>query len=206
MQMRMSQCLALSLQSPCPRRRYGAIAVDPTHNVVISEGWNGSPRSAPGSFCAGDVCEREGVPSGTRYELGCIHAEANVISNAARVGRSLHGSYLFVTGVPCLGCARLIYQAGIARVFTVAGGFAGASGAEFLARLGVPVDHVELPPDPLLELQTSLAKRAKDELDASEKLPDGCQKWHHEDVARFAIGVAGYLSTIITQWKDPGGR
>ena len=207
MQMRMSQCLALALQSPCPRRSYGAIAVDPNHNVVISEGWNGSPRSAPGAFCAGDVCEREGVPSGTRYELGCIHAEANVVSNAARIGRSLHGCYLFVTGVPCMGCARLLYQAGVARVITIQGGFAGASGAEFLQRLGVVVETIEMPDDPLLALQHSLAKRAAEEIEKSEKYPtEHHQRWHHEDMARTLTGVAGYISTLVVQWKDPGGR
>lgn len=196
---RLEQCLALAKRSPCPRRRYGALAIDPVHNVVISEGWNGGPRGGS-ALCGGVFCARDGlkveelrvlrfswpqtqvvvqgvgdkqlvleafgreserddddlkretceryppIPSGTRYEIGCHHAEANVVCNAARVGRSLFGAWLFVTGMPCLGCAKLIHHAGVAVVVTVRGGYAGENGSGYLRKHGVEVHEVD-PPD-----------------------------------------------------------
>ena len=40
------------------------------------------------------------------------HAERNCIYNAARVGTPLDGCIFYVTGIPCLDCARAIYQIG----------------------------------------------------------------------------------------------
>ena len=41
---RIEQCLALSKASNCPRRKFGALLVDPERNVVLMDGYNGGPR------------------------------------------------------------------------------------------------------------------------------------------------------------------
>lgn len=46
-----------------------------------------------------------------------IHAEADIVAQAARRGTALTGSDLFVTTFPCSNCARLLVRAGIRRVF-----------------------------------------------------------------------------------------
>lgn len=46
-----------------------------------------------------------------------IHAEAAVIAQAARDGKSLKGVDLYATTFPCPNCARLIGTAGVKRVF-----------------------------------------------------------------------------------------
>ncbi len=148
---RVEQCLLLAQASNCPRRRFGALLVDPTRNVVLMDGYNGGPRGG-GALCGGDECLRDtlGVTSGTRMEVGCHHAEMNVICNAAANGVPTRGAWLIVTGEPCLLCAKLIHHAGIARVLVVHGGYAGANGCDYLECHGVDVLRVEGPRDPRL--------------------------------------------------------
>jgi dCMP deaminase len=60
-QMRVEQCLALSKVSNCPRRKFGAMLLDPERNVVLMDGYNGGPRGGKGSLCAGWYCKRDGL-------------------------------------------------------------------------------------------------------------------------------------------------
>lgn len=148
---RIEQCLTLAKASNCVRRTFGALLVDPTRNVVLMDGYNGGPRGG-GELCGGDVCLRdaEHVASGTRMEIGCHHAEMNVICNAAANGVPTRGAWLLVTGEPCLLCAKLIHHAGIERVMVVEGGYMGANGCTYLRDHGVEVVQVEGPRDPRL--------------------------------------------------------
>ena len=88
------------------------------------------------------------VPSGTRMEIGCHHAEMNVICNAAANGVTTRDAWLLVTGEPCILCAKLIHHAGIGRVLVVRGGYMGANGCTYLTDHGVEVQQVEGPQDP----------------------------------------------------------
>ncbi|MCB9653334.1 MAG: cytidine deaminase [Deltaproteobacteria bacterium] len=146
---RIEQCLALAKASNCPRRKFGALLIDPARNVILMDGYNGGPRGG-GALCGGEVCLRDelAVPSGTRMEIGCHHAEMNVICNAAANGVSTRGAWLIVTGEPCVLCAKLIHHAGISRVLVVEGGYSGENGLAYLGQHGVEIQRVEGPPDP----------------------------------------------------------
>ena len=146
---RIEQALTLARCSPCPRRRFGAIALNPSRNTILADGWNGAPRGG-GRLCGGAVCLRDelAIPSGQRVEVGCHHAEMNVICNAAAQGVSLTGAWLIVTGEPCTMCAKLIHHAGIVCVVVVAGGYAGDNGESYLMAHGVEVLHRPGPRDP----------------------------------------------------------
>ena len=148
---RIEQCLALAKASNCPRRKFGALLLDPTRTVVLMDGYNGGPRGG-GELCGGDVCLRDslGVQSGTRMEIGCHHAEMNVICNAAASGVATRRAWIIVTGEPCILCAKLIHHAGIARVIVVAGGYAGENGVGYLQAHGIEVETTEGPRDPRL--------------------------------------------------------
>jgi dCMP deaminase len=139
----------LAKASSCPRRTFGALLLDPERNVVLMDGYNGGPRGG-GALCGGDVCERDalGSPSGQRTEIGCHHAEMNVVCNAAAGGVATRGAWLIVTGEPCLMCAKLLHHAGIVRVLVVRGGYAGANGVAYLRAHGVEVEAVDGPTDP----------------------------------------------------------
>ncbi len=146
---RIEQCLALAKASNCPRRQFGALLVDPTRNVVLMDGYNGGPRGG-GRLCGGEICLRDSgeVVSGTRIEIGCHHAEMNLICNAAANGVACREAWLIVTGEPCIMCAKLIHHAGIQRVLVVDGGYVGANGVEYLDAHGVEVVAVAGPRDP----------------------------------------------------------
>ena len=116
----------VSERSTCLRRCYGAIIVK--NDVIISTGYNGSPRGRANCSDIG-TCTRErlNIPRGERYELcRSVHSEANAIISASR--ENMLGSSLYMcctdpaTGdvVPgmnsCTMCKKLILNAGIAEV------------------------------------------------------------------------------------------
>ena len=146
---RIAQCLALAEASNCPRRKFGALLLDPERNVILMDGYNGGPRGG-GRLCGGESCLRDTqeVQSGTRMEIGCHHAEMNVVCNAAASGVATKGAWLIVTGEPCMMCSKMIHHAGIRRVLVVEGGYLGANGVDYLRAHGVEVEAVEGPKDP----------------------------------------------------------
>lgn len=150
---RIEQCLALAKASNCPRRKFGALLLDPERNVVLMDGYNGGPRGG-GDLCGGSVCLRDTqeVQSGTRVEIGCHHAEMNVICNAAANGVATKRGWLIVTGEPCIMCAKLIHHAGIERVVVVDGGYGGANGVTYLESHGVAIQKMAGPKDPRANL------------------------------------------------------
>lgn len=123
-----SYCLEIancvSKRSTCLRRKYGAVIVK--DNIIISTGYNGSPKGEANCIDTG-LCERERlkVPKGERYELCvAVHAEQNAIINADPVrmkdakiyivGHNADGT--LASGKPCLLCNRMIKNAGISEV------------------------------------------------------------------------------------------
>ena len=105
-----------STRATCRRAQHGAILVQ--DRAIISTGYNGAPRSIT-SCDERPVCFRAeaGIAPGEKYELcHAVHAEQNAIALAAKNGHRTAGSTLYVTGLPCLICARIIINAGITRV------------------------------------------------------------------------------------------
>lgn len=146
---RIQQTVALALASNCPRAKFGALLLDPDRNVVLMDGYNGGPRGG-GPLCGGDTCTRNdlAIESGTHIEIGCVHAEMNVICNAAANGVATRGAWMIVNGEPCLMCSKLIHHSGIVKVIVVDGGYAGANGVSYLREHGVVVQFEPGPRDP----------------------------------------------------------
>ena len=71
-----------------------------------------------------------------------LHAESNAISKLARSNNSGLNADLFVTHMPCLNCAKLIYQSGIRRVYFGAN-YRDDAGIKFLESSGVVVTKYE---------------------------------------------------------------
>ena len=105
----------VSERASCLRRSVGAVLVN--NKQILSTGYNGAPCGI--SHCEEVGCLREElkVPSGERHEI-CrgLHAEQNVILQAARHGVSVRGSILYITNAPCSICAKMIINAGITEI------------------------------------------------------------------------------------------
>ena len=132
--------------STATRAKVGAIIVK--DNRIISIGYNGMP-SGWDNNCEtyiGSFPEKDGMPAHaslykTKPEV--LHAETNAIAKVARSSESCEGAALFCTHLPCMGCAKLIYQSGITTVYyKVEYQSAVGTGKDFLIKSGVEVINV----------------------------------------------------------------
>ncbi|MCP1101463.1 dCMP deaminase [Aequitasia blattaphilus] len=116
---------SFAYRSTCLKRKYGAVIVK--DDVVISTGYNGSPRGFENCCDTGSCVRMEkNMHQGEGYGMcKAIHAEANALLNCSR-SQTL-GATLYLAGIdpengkvhkakPCPICARSIIQAGIQEV------------------------------------------------------------------------------------------
>ncbi len=103
-------------RATCVRRRVGAVLVKGKR--ILCSGYNGAPAQV--SHCQDTGCLRVklSVPSGEKHEL-CrgVHAEQNVIIQAAYYGIQVKDASLYCTTQPCSICAKMIINAGIKKVY-----------------------------------------------------------------------------------------
>ena len=101
--------------STAVRAKVGCLIVK--DNRVISIGYNGMP-SGWSNVCERTISEPY-QPDTERLETKreVLHAETTAIAKLARSSESGEGAYVFTTHAPCIDCAKLIYQSGIAKVY-----------------------------------------------------------------------------------------
>ncbi|MBW1858878.1 MAG: cytidine/deoxycytidylate deaminase family protein [Deltaproteobacteria bacterium] len=128
-------------RSTCLRRQVGAIAV--TDKRILATGYNGAPSGLAHCLEVGCLREELGVPSGERHEL-CrgLHAEQNVIIQAAYHGVSIKGATLYCTNLPCSICSKMLINAGIGDV-VYQEGYADSMTEEMLQAAGVTLIRVD---------------------------------------------------------------
>jgi dCMP deaminase len=120
------------------RLHVGAIIVK--DDRIISIGYNGMPAGWDND-CEYWV-EDGDLGSGWKTKPEVLHAETNAIAKLARSGEHGLDSDLFVTHAPCMDCAKLIYQAGIRRVFFRTA-YRDSAGVDFLKASKVGVEQLE---------------------------------------------------------------
>lgn len=102
----------VATRSTCPRAHVGCVLV--RDNRIVMTGYNGS---LPGEPHCDDVgCDIQVMSTWTDAREHCkrtIHAEANAIFGAARMGVAVAGCFAYVTKEPCLDCYRALGSAGI---------------------------------------------------------------------------------------------
>jgi dCMP deaminase len=100
-------------RSNCVRRQHGAVIV--RRRRICSTGYNGPPSGH--AHCDAGACPRarsEAVSGWGHDNCIAIHAEANAILYSSPEERD--GATVYITGVPCFGCAKLIANSGISEV------------------------------------------------------------------------------------------
>ena len=142
------------------RRKVGCVIVK--DHQVISFGYNGTPHgfdneceetdtryyenpdlavdlADQGYECNNGVCHKHGAI--TKPEV--LHAESNAIMKVAKSTMSCDGAELYTTTCPCFGCAKLIIQAGISKVYYTET-YRDMGGVELLGKAGIIVEQITL--------------------------------------------------------------
>ncbi len=104
--LRRAYCIAEN--SPDAERKVGSVLISKSTGSVISEGYNGFIRGANDSALPKTRPEK--------YDF-IIHAEENLICNAARNGIRTDNCFIVQTLSPCVNCARRLFQSGIDTVY-----------------------------------------------------------------------------------------
>jgi len=122
---------AVASRATCSRKSVGAVLVK--DKLILATGYNGAPAGlrhcdhADGKDLLNGHCARS------------AHAEQNAIVQAARHGISIDGATLYCTNNPCLGCAKLLINAGIKRI-VYEEPYADPDAVGLLAEAGVTVE------------------------------------------------------------------
>ncbi|MFC2018227.1 cytidine/deoxycytidylate deaminase family protein [Chloroflexota bacterium] len=131
-------------RSTCRRHHVGAVAVRNKH--ILATGYNGAAAGLRDCLELGCLRNDMDVPSGTRHEIcRAIHAEQNVIIQAALHGVSLEGATIYVTHSPCILCAKMLTNAKIKR-FVTFGKYADDAFKELFNEAGIEFEFHKKPP------------------------------------------------------------
>jgi dCMP deaminase len=137
-------------RSTCRRHHVGAVAVRDKH--ILTTGYNGAPSGLRDCLELGCLRDELNIESGTRHEI-CrgIHAEQNVIIQAALHGVDLTGATIYVTHSPCVLCAKMLVNAKIKR-FVTFGNYADESFRSLFKEAGIEFELHEKPPSEITYL------------------------------------------------------
>ncbi len=132
----------VSKRSTCMRRTVGAVLVK--DKKILATGYNGAPSGTRHCTDSGCLRDKLKIPSGQRHEL-CrgLHAEQNVLLQAALHGTSTRGGILYCTNQPCMICAKMIINAGI-REIVIADGYPDAMARGFFKEAKIKVRNITL--------------------------------------------------------------
>ncbi|MBM3244847.1 MAG: cytidine deaminase [Candidatus Omnitrophica bacterium] len=127
----------VSRRSTCLRRRVGAVLVK--GKKILATGYNGAPSGLKHCVDVGCIREKLRIPSGQRHEL-CrgLHAEQNVILQAALYGVSTEASTLYLTNQPCSICAKMLINAGI-REIVISDGYPDEMALRFMREAKIKI-------------------------------------------------------------------
>lgn len=130
----------VSRRATCLRRSVGAVLVK--DKKILATGYNGAPSGITHCETIGCLRERLKIPSGQRHEL-CrgLHAEQNVLLQAALYGVGTKESTLYITNQPCLICAKMIINAGINEIVFI-GDYPDKMARDFLKEAGIKIRRV----------------------------------------------------------------
>ena len=112
----MSIARLVARRSTCLRRNVGAVLVKDRR--ILATGYNGAPSGLRHCLEIGCLRTELNIPSGQKHEL-CrgLHAEQNVLIQAAYHGISVAGAILYCTNLPCVICTKMLINAGIRSIY-----------------------------------------------------------------------------------------
>jgi len=142
--------MVVAERSTCLRHHVGAVAVRDKH--ILATGYNGAASGLKDCLELGCLRDKMNIESGTRHEIcRAIHAEQNVIIQAALHGTNLAGATIYVTHSPCILCAKMLVNARIKRYVTF-GSYADDSFKDLFQEAGIKFEMHEKPPSEITYL------------------------------------------------------
>ncbi|MDP6647049.1 MAG: cytidine/deoxycytidylate deaminase family protein [Dehalococcoidales bacterium] len=137
-------------RATCRRHSVGAVAVKNKH--ILTTGYNGAPAGTKDCLELGCLRDALSIPSGERHEI-CrgVHAEQNVIIQAALHGVSLEACTIYCTHTPCVLCAKMLVNARIKR-FVSFGKYNDESFLSLFRETGIEIDIKKRPPSQITYL------------------------------------------------------
>lgn len=131
----------VSKRATCLRRRVGAVLVKDKR--ILATGYNGAPKGLEHCLDIGCLRDKLKIPSGQRHEL-CrgLHAEQNVLLQAALYGISTKDSSLYITNQPCIICAKMIINAGIKEI-VFKGNYPDKMARDFLREAKIKIRRIK---------------------------------------------------------------
>jgi len=120
--------------------KFGELSYDPFTKVgcvvvrdgnILSFSYNGTPAGQ-----SNDMRDARGESLNI-----VLHAESNALLKMASTGIPTASATVYTTRMPCLSCAKIIYQANIARV-AYKTNHSCEDGALFLERAGIPLEKI----------------------------------------------------------------
>lgn len=130
-------------RSTCLRRKVGAVAVKDKR--ILATGYNGAPASVPHCMETGCLRKQMDIPSGQRHEI-CrgLHAEQNVIVQAAVHGAQIGGAIIYCTHHPCVMCTKLLINCGVSAIY-FAQDYPDPLAAQMLVDARITAEQLALP-------------------------------------------------------------
>ena len=103
-------------RSTCLRRKVGAIAV--RNKRILATGYNGAPALVPHCEETGCLRQEMNIPSGQRHEI-CrgLHAEQNVIIQAALHNAQIQNAIVYCTTHPCVMCTKMLINCSVSAIY-----------------------------------------------------------------------------------------
>jgi dCMP deaminase len=138
----MSIAKLVATRSTCLRRKVGAVLVKDKR--IMATGYNGAPTGIRHCIETGCLRESLGVLPGEKHEL-CrgLHAEQNVIIQAAYYGVMTQGTTLYTTHKPCIICSKMLINAGVKKIVFLEG-YPDALADEMLAEANIELERLML--------------------------------------------------------------
>lgn len=98
----------MAARSTCLRAHVGAVAVSRT-GQVLATAYNGAPSGWR-------QCDEDGCVIEDNHCVRAVHAEINILAQAARHGTNLNNSTVFTTHFPCRRCFQAMINSGVSLI------------------------------------------------------------------------------------------
>ena len=138
----MSIAKLVASRSTCIRRSVGAVLVKGKR--ILATGYNGAPTGIVHCKEAGCLRESLEINPGERHEL-CrgLHAEQNVIIQAAYYGVTTKGTTIYSTHKPCIICSKMLINAGVEKII-YSEGYPDALADKMLDEANIEIVRLEI--------------------------------------------------------------